>query len=186
MLTETTVLEQLQTDQTPFWYLYESGGTKAFRVSGDTADIDVSVQRLTDTLAQLAPGTYRLKAAESPNKHNGAKWHDLTIGARNAKPNSGRMTGSTNAYGIPDNVLKQIQEETRQKFMFEDMYAEFKQFRAEWPEYKKKVDKMEKYLSEDLDGDGIPDFAQTVSSVAKSVEGINTVKKVFTGSSLYD
>lgn len=183
MQTEQSILNQLRQDATPFWYLYD-GQTVTAR-NGETANMDESMNRLKSSLAELPPGTYRLKAANNKNKHNGAEWHDITIHPRTQTlPKMSGQT-STNAYGIPDHVYAKIQEEARQKFMFEDMYAEFKEFRKEWPDFKKRMEKLEKYLSEDEDGNGVPDFAETMTKVANAAESVDTVKKVFTGTSLF-
>jgi hypothetical protein len=183
METEKSILNRLRQDNTPFWYLYD--GQAVSRRNGETADLDESIQRLADSLAELPPGTYRLKASNNPKKHNGAAWHDITIGGRTQL--LPKMTGpSTNAYGIPDHVYLKIQEEAKQSFMFQEMYAEFKEFRKEWPEFKRRFDNMEKLLADDEDGDGIPDFAETMSKVANAADSANSIKKVFTGTSLFD
>jgi hypothetical protein len=184
METDKSILQRLRDDNTAFWALYD--GQQITRRNGETADLDESLKRLADCLAELPPGTYRLKAGNHPKKHNGAAWHDVTIAPRKGQflPT---MTGpSTNAYGIPDHVYLKIQEEAKQSFMFQEMYAEFKEFRKEWPEFKRRFDNMEKLLADDEDGDGIPDFAETMSKVANAADSANSIKKVFTGTSLFD
>lgn len=185
MKTEQSILETLRDEETPYWYLYDGASITAR--SGETSDIEESLLRLKESLAQLPPGTYRLKAANHRKKHNGATWHDVTISARKGQPQPTAMNGqSTNAYGIPDHIYLKIQEEAKQSFMFQEMYAEFKEFRKEWPDFKKRFEKMEKFLTEDSDGDGISDFAETMGSVAKAADSASTVKKVFTGTGLFD
>ncbi|GAB4044629.1 hypothetical protein [Spirosoma litoris] len=182
MQTEQSILTQLRSDQTPFWYLYD-GQTVTAR-NGETADMNESLQRLKGSLAELPPGTYRLKAANNKNKHNGAEWHDITIHPRTQT--LPKMTGqSTNAYGIADHVLAKIQEDTERNFMFKQMYQKFMEFDKEWPEFKKQLEQLRKDFYEDKDGDGIPDFAETIGKVANAAESANAVKKVFTGTSLF-
>ncbi|GAB2585742.1 hypothetical protein [Spirosoma areae] len=185
MYTELTILDRLRTDQTPYWYLYD--GSRLMKRNRETPDLEQSIAHLSESLAQLPSGTYRLKAANHLKKHNGAAWHDLTIssGQHHQYPTPMNPSASTNAYNIPDHIYLKIQEEERQKFMFNDMYAEFKELRKEWPEYKAKVDKIEKFLFEDADGDGVSDFAETMKTVASAADSASTVKKVFTGSGLF-
>ncbi|WP_460640073.1 hypothetical protein [Larkinella harenae] len=89
---------------------------------------------------------------------------------------------STNEYGIPDHILKKVQEETRFKMLVEGMADDFRQFMKEWPEYKKKIDKIESYLK-DEDGDGTPDFMQVAKTASDTVNSVREVKKVFEGGS---
>lgn len=91
----------------------------------------------------------------------------------------------TNAYGIPDHILAKIQEETKQTFMFQQMYTEFQTIKKEFETVKGLVEKIDKYLKEDLDGDGTPDILQSAKKLGDVAETVSSVKRVFSGTSLF-
>ncbi|WP_144051598.1 hypothetical protein [Fibrisoma limi] len=91
---------------------------------------------------------------------------------------------STNAYGVPDHVLKTIQEETRRTLLFEQMSQQFGPMAEMVKDLVKRVEKIEKYLADD-DKDGIPNFLDTTKKVSDTVQAASEMKKVFSGGKLF-
>ncbi|GAB3999525.1 hypothetical protein GCM10028807_50000 [Spirosoma daeguense] len=186
MKNQDTILDTLRNDELPYWYLYD-GSTITAR-SGETVDMDESLHRLKSALAELPAGTYRLKAANNPKKHNGAAWYDVAIETRKSRyeSKSPTMEASNNPYGISDSKYAQIEREIERNLLFKMIVERFTAFEKEWVDYKRMIDKMHEDFYRDEDGNGIADFAENIGHVAKAADSVSAVKKVFTGGGLFD
>lgn len=181
MATLANAVENLKLNQTPIWWLY-SGSTKVgqFTKSDNLQD---SIDYLEQAVSLLPAGNYRLKSSDKEANHSGAVHFTFTKGSDSAPSTTTAMStpNSTNAYGISDEKLKQLQEEIRFRLMVEGMVDDFKDFMKVWPEYKKKIDT----LWADEDNDGTPDILGSLSKVSQAVEHGNKIKQSLSNAKLF-
>ena len=139
-------------------------------------NLEQSIDDFTTALRFLPEGKYKLKVCDKPNVYNSALETSFTKGA-NAQP-AMMQAPSTNAYGIPDHVKREIEAQARKDFMLEQLTEEVRNL-------KESVKKIETYLKEDADGDGTPDIFENAKKAAETVQKVGEIKKVFTGSSMF-
>ncbi|MBN8823885.1 MULTISPECIES: hypothetical protein [unclassified Spirosoma] len=163
--------------KTPFWRIMNGSAKVGEYAAND--NLEQSIADFQTALTFLPAGTYKLKAADKPDKYNGAFETTFTKGQNSpAMQQNSFQAPSTNAYGIPDHVKREIETQARKDFMLEQLTNEVR-------ELKETVRKIEQYLKEDADGDGTPDIFQTAKNAADTVQKVGEIKKVFTGSSVF-
>ncbi|CCH52358.1 hypothetical protein BN8_01354 [Fibrisoma limi BUZ 3] len=180
----SNAIEHLRLNHTPYWWLF-SGTTKVGQYT-KSDNLDDSIAHLQNSVGLLPDGNYRLKSSDKENNHSGAVQISFNTSANApAQPATAMQTAlSTNAYGVPDHVLKTIQEETRRTLLFEQMSQQFGPMAEMVKDLVKRVEKIEKYLADD-DKDGIPNFLDTTKKVSDTVQAASEMKKVFSGGKLF-
>lgn len=169
--------------KTPFWRIM-NGSAKVGEYSAND-NLEQSIADFQTALTFLPAGTYKLKAADKPDKYNGAFETTFTKGQNSPAMQQTPFQGvSTNAFGVADHIYQKIVQETEQRVLLQQMHADFMAFFKEWPKYRDRIDKMHEHLI-DSDGDGTPDIFQTAKNAAETVQKVGEIKKVFTGSSVF-
>ena len=177
MDTTKDAIEYIQHYKAPFWRIMN--GTA--KVGEHTTDnLEQSIEDFKTALRFLPEGKYKLKACDKANVYNNALETNFTKGASSAHetPTTMMQGISTNAYGIPDHIKKEIEAQAKKDFMLE-------QLRDEVRDLKESVKKIEQFLKDDADGDGTPDIFQNAQSAISTVQKLGEVKKVFSGSSVF-
>ena len=128
--------------------------------------------------------SYKMEASRNPKDRTSGYQYTFTVGKTGQTPTT-MQPASNNAYGIADHVLKQIQEEARRTLLFEQMSDKFGPMMDLVKDLDSRVKKIETYLKEDLDGDGMPDFLEGISKIGDVAKAGNEMKKVFTGGTLF-
>ena len=185
MDTVETAVDYLRHNQTPFWWVFS--GSSKIAESTNTDNLDDSITRFRDAARFWPAGSYKLECSDKASNRSGSFKFPFTKGQTTATQLPMQPAQqSNNVYGIPDAVLSKIVDETRQKILVEQMHADFVGFFKEWPEYKKKIDKMyDHLLDKDSDGDGTPDLMETARKGSEIVKNVADVKKVFEGGSIF-
>ncbi|GAB4043122.1 hypothetical protein [Spirosoma litoris] len=177
MDTTQDAINYLRHYKTPYWRIM-NGSAKVGEYSAND-NLEQSVQDFQTALTFLPAGAYKLKAADKPDKYNGAFETTFTKGQSSpAMQQNSYQIPSTNAYGIPDHVKREIEANAYKEFMLQQLSKDVK-------ELFDKVAKIESYLKEDADGDGTPDIFQTAKNAAETVQKVGEIKKVFSGSSVF-
>lgn len=181
MATVANAISSLELNETPYWWLY-SGTTKVGQ-SINTDNMADSIARFRQIVELQPHGNYKVTGAKNPNDNRGGTSINFTI-TKDAPANAMQSTTaamSTNAYGIPDHQLRTIQEEARRTLLFEQMQQQFGPMADMVKDLLRRVEKMEKYLKEDEDGDGTPDWMQTVKTATDAAKSVGEIKSVFEG-----
>lgn len=177
-------IQLLRLKNTPVWWL--TNGQLKMAEYTESDNVEDAVLHLQQAVGMLPPGNYKLKYSDKASNHSGAFHYSFSTVQGNQTANLMQpQQPSTNAYGIADHVLKQIQEEAKRTFMFEQMYNDFPNIKKRLDELGANIEKIEKYLKEDLDGDGTPDIMQSAKKLGEVAETVGSVKKIFSGSSLF-
>lgn len=183
MATVANAIQSLELNDTPYWWLFNGSSKVGQNIS--SADMADSLTRFRQIVELQPPGNYKLTGAKNPNDNRGGTSINFTISKdapANAMQNAAPVV-STNAYNIPDHVYQQIVQKAQQDFMFQQMYNEFQAFMKDWPEFKKRIEKIEKieaYLK-DEDQDGTPDILQMAKQATDTVKSVSEIKSVFEG-----
>ena len=164
----------MQHNEAPFWWL--SSGTSKMGQNIKEDDLNRSVTLLEKSVSLLPSGTYKLECSTNKNDRSGSFKFPFVKGGSVAASTTAMSAQSTNPYGIPDHILKQVQDETRFHLLVEGMAEKFNRFMEEWPAYKKKIDTL---WSEDDDENGIPDILEKAKQVSDVVQTAKQMKSVF-------
>ena len=179
MDTVENAIQYLQLHETPYWWV-KSGKTKIGEYVA-SEDMNTSIAHFRTASALWPAGTYTLECSYKEQNRSSSFSFPFTKGQQPAATAQamGHAQGvSTNAYGISDQLLKQIQEEARFKMLVEGMADDFKDFMKEWPEYKKKIDKIDAFLK-DEDENGTPDILENVKKGTEMVKTVSELGSVF-------
>ena len=183
MDTVEQAIDYLRHNNTPYWWV-KSGNSK-IADNTDEADINASVELFRKSAVFFPAGSYKLECSRNPKDRSGSYLFPFTKGTNAQPANSMQPVQSTNAYGVSDVVLKQIQEETRRTLLFEQMADKFGPAMELLKDLDTRLKKVEKFLSEDEDEDGIPDFAEMTKKASDTVQAAHSIKKVFEGGKLF-
>lgn len=181
MATVANAIQSLELNETPYWWLY-SGATKVGQ-SINTNDMAESIARFRQIVELQPHGNYKVTGAKNPNDNRGGTSINFNI-AKDAPASATQSTPaviSTNAYNIPDHVLQKIQEETKRTLLFEQMHQQFGPMAEMVKDLMKRVEKIEKFLKDDDDGDGTPNFLEMAKTATDTVKSVGEIKSVFEG-----
>lgn len=186
MDTIDNAVEYIRHNKTPFWWI--KSGDKKTADNTTEEDLNTSVELFIKAVSFLPPGLYKLEVSRNTKDRSGSYHINFTKGQSTATQMQNQtIIPSTNPFGISDITYQKIQDETRRNFMFEQMYNEFTQFMKEWPDLKKKIERIEKIedFLKDQDGDGTPDFLEMTKKGGEIMKNVQEVKKVIEGGSLF-
>lgn len=178
MATVSNAIATLRLNNTPFWWLSNGSGKKVGQYL-DSSDLDASISKLNEVYELLPDGTYTLKASDKEQNHSGANHFTFSKSSKGTQTSTMQpIVHSSNAYGIADHVLKQIQEETRRTLLFEQMSAQFGPMAELVKDLEKRLEKVEKILA-DEDGDGSPDIFEMTRKATEVVKAGKEIKGFF-------
>lgn len=170
-------IEYLRFNNTPFWWV-KSGNSK-IADNTDESDINASVNLFRQSAAFWPNGNYKLEMSRNPKDRSGSYQYQFTKGATANQPgNTMQPVNSTNAYGIADHVLKQIQEEAKRTLLFEQMADKFGPMVELVKDLDTRLTKVEKFLK-DEDHDGTPDFLESIKKVGDVAKAGKEFKNLF-------
>lgn len=167
-------IESLQHNEAPFWWLTSGSNKIGQNIKED--DLNKSVELLRTAVGFVGPGSYKLEYSTKVTDRSGSFKFPFTKGSSASSTPTTMNAICTNPYGIPDAVLKQVQDETRFKLIVEGMAEKFNKFMDEWPEYKKKIDTL---WDEDSDGNGIADVMEGAKKIADVAQTAKQMKSIF-------
>ncbi len=175
-----TAAQYLQHHGTPYWWVM-SGKSKIGECIS-TEDMNTSIAQFKASSVFWPAGSYVLECSDKVANRSGSFKLPFTKGQTTAATAQAMQPAqpSNNVYGIPDAVYQKIQAEERQRLLMEQMHGQFTAFIAEWPEYKKKIDKIDAFLK-DEDGDGTPDLLENIKTATSTVSAVSEMGKVFKG-----
>lgn len=179
MDTLQTAEQYIRHNQTPYWWV--TSGSAKLAESVDTENIEDSIARFRESSVFWPDGNYRLECSQKKADRSGSFKLPFTKkgqSAATAQAMGSAQAVSTNAYNIPDHIYKQVVEEARFKMLVEGMADDFKTFMREWPEYKKKIDKIDAFLK-DEDENGTPDIFENVKKGTEMVKTVSELGSVF-------
>jgi len=186
MDTVETAVEYLQHHNTPYWWVTTGNSKIGECISTD--DLNQSIAQFRAASRFWPAGSYKLECSDKAANRSGSFKFPFSKGQSTGQPATAMQplpaaTPSTNAYGIPDHVYQQIQAEAKQRFMFEQMYTEFSAFMKDWPEYKQKLDKVDKIeeFLRDEDGNGVLDIFDSAKKVGDTINTVSEIRKVLPG-----
>lgn len=175
-------IDYLRFNKTPYWWI-KSGNSK-LADNTDEGDMNASIDQFRAASAFWPGGVYKMEASRNPKDRTSGYQYTFTVG-KTAQTTTAIQPMSNNAYGISDHVLKQIQEDARRTLLFEQMADKFGPMTELVKDLDSRVKKIETYLKEDIDGDGTPDFMESISKIGDVAKAGNEMKKVFQGGTLF-
>lgn len=183
MDTVETAIEYLRHNQTAYWWVF-SGNSKIAECT-NTDNVEDSISRFREASRFWPSGSYKLECSDKAANRSGSFKFPFSKGQGQPTSQSPTpMAQSNNAYGIPDHVLLQIQNETRRTLLFEQMHDKFGPMVDLVKDLEKRVEKLEKILA-DEDEDGTPDILEMTRKGAELAKAGSEIKRVFEGGKLF-
>ncbi|MVM34870.1 hypothetical protein GO755_32880 [Spirosoma sp. HMF4905] len=163
----------LRHNDTPFWWLFSGNSKVGMNVKEE--DINASIDLLRKSVEFLPNGSYKLECSANKNDRSGSFKFPFTKGQISTTRAATMSTNSMNPGGLSDEHLRRIRDEERFKLKVENLVDKMERFFEEWPDYKKKIDRL---LTDD-DDDGIPDILEMTRKVTDVAKAGKEMKGLF-------